>query len=248
MPDLGLPGLGLRGLAMTRETEEPAGIDPVGGIGPAQEARHAYGQAARGTGAALRNTGISAFVQATEVGEGTDLSGAGLDELVPMAGRFFALAFTLAALRPNGEAWLGAARITRLAGAMHLEKETVSRLLDRAPRPPAQLGDPAPWVGRRVPILQNGEIVWLDFFWRQDRTAQVLRIGAFAVRVTLDATGRIEIRGRLELHRLDAVMETERPLPRREAAATVASFNRALRRLRLEGTLTIRAANAPGRT
>lgn len=228
--------------------EESAGIEPVGEIGSPQEASHAYVQTVRRTGPSLRGSGIGALLPAGDANNETQLAGAGLDELVPMDGRFFVLAFYLAALRPNGEIWLGATRLKRLAGSMHLEESAVARLLDQAPRPPAPLGDPAPWIGRRVPILQDGAITWLEFFWRPDRNARIMRIGAFALRVRLAEIGHVEIRGRLELCRLDAVMETERSLPRPLAADTVDSFSHALRRLKLEGTLTIRSANAPAKT
>jgi hypothetical protein len=233
---------------MIPDVEETNGIEPVGEIGARQEASHAYVQAARSIGHSLRGTGISALLPTDDQNDQRLLANDGLDELVPKAGRSFALAFFLAALRPSGEIWLGSERLKRLADSMHLEEPAVTRLLDQAPQPPATLGDSAPWIGRRVPVLQSGTISWLEFFWRTDRNARILRIGAFAVRMKLTDIGRVEIRGRLELYRLDAVMETERSLPKPLAADTVDRFNHALLRLGLDGTLTIRSANAPAKT
>jgi len=116
-------------------------------------------------------------------------------------------------------------------------------LLDAPPPPPAALGDPSRWSGRQVPLLApGGGLTWLDLFWRPDQTRrQRLRDRhVLAARLTLPATGRIEVRARLEDARLDAVMETARALPRAMVADLSDAFADLLQRLRLQGSLTVR--------
>jgi len=83
-------------------------------------------------------------------------------------------------------------------------------------------------------------------FWRADRSGTDR--GGFAARLWLPVTGRIEIRGRLEGQRLDAVMETEHLLPKPVAFDVTECFEAALLRLGLEGCLTLRHARHERRT
>jgi hypothetical protein len=169
-----------------------------------------------------------------------DITARSLDGMVPAVGAGFACAWLLAWLRTDARGWLGGARIKRMAAELHLSERELLRLLDRPPKAPTALGDPNPWTGRRVPLLHHGAVLWAELFWRPDRLAKRHRIGAFALRLTLPATGRIELRGRLEEHRIDMVMETEHPLPRRLAADIKDSCRETLDHLGLEGSLTIR--------
>jgi hypothetical protein len=209
------------------------GIVPVSGGLPAREAGLAYLRAGRAAGA-RRPSKAPAGDADTEPG-----TPGGLDGMVPVAGPMFALALMLAALRPDARTWLGTERLRRSAAALGDSEAALLRLLDAAPRPPLSLGDPLPWGGRRVPLLQDGAVTWVDLFWRPDRDTQRRRIGAFAARLTIPPAGRLELRGRLEERRLDMVAETECRLPRRIAADAEDAFTRTLRRLELDGTLTL---------
>ena len=181
-------------------------------------------------------------------GGGTPKLGGGrADLLLPSLTRDFVLPFLLAALRPDARRWLGPDRLARLAAALRLKDGALAALLDAVPQPPAALSEAGPWTGRNVPLLGlDGRAEWIEIFWRPDRgQGQPARAsgkfdrGGFAIRLTLPTTGRIEIRGRLEDGRLDAVMEIERALPRRTTAEMVESFDAVLQQLRLTGQLTI---------
>ncbi|CAH2605526.1 conserved protein of unknown function (plasmid) [Rhodovastum atsumiense] len=213
-------------------------IGPVPATQPAHEAGLAYLQAARATGSALRSR--SGDGQGAEPGLGVS----SLDALVPTPGPTFPLALMLAALRPDARAWLGGERVRRAAHELAMTEAELLGMLDASPRPPLSLGDPLPWIGRRLPLLVSGVVVWVDLFWRPDRGARRRRIGAFAARLALPVTGQMEIRGRLEEHRLDVVAETERALPRPLAADLVDEYEGLVRRLGLNGTLTLRNPNA----
>lgn len=185
-----------------------------------------------------------------------NLGGGRVDVLLPSLTRDFVLPFLLAALRPDARRWLGPDRLARLAAALRLKDGALATLLDAVPQPPAALSEAGPWTGRSVPLLGlDGRAEWIEIFWRPDRNQgesakAAIRFdrGGFAIRLALPVTGRIEIRGRLEDDRLDAVMETERPLPRRTTAEMVESFDAALSQLRLTGQLTIGGANRRYRT
>lgn len=212
-----------------------------------------------GTGSAAREADVVyAAARATSLpgGGAPNLGGGRADLLLPSLTRDFVLPFLLAALRPDARRWLGPDRLARLAAALRLKDTALATLLDAVPQPPAALSETGPWTGRSVPLLGlDGRADWIEIFWRPDRKqgeparspARFDR-GGFAIRLTLPATGRIEIRGRLEGCRLDAVMEAERPLPRRIAAEVVESFEAALGQLRLTGQLTIGGANHHYRT
>lgn len=169
------------------------------------------------------------------------------DGLVPRPGPEFALALLLAVQRPDARSWLGAERLRRIAEALQSSEAGLLRMLDGMPRPLAALGDLQRWSGRRVPLAWGGSVGWLDLFWRPDRDASRPRIGAFAARLSLPGMPEMEIRGRLEEHRLDMVAETAAALPRAGIADAEESFGRALARLGLDGALTLRggAAAAP---
>lgn len=171
---------------------------------------------------------------------------AGAEPLLPGGGGGLALPLALALLRPEPVRWLGAAALEALAQAHGLEAGALAALLEAAPAPPAMLGDPSLWSGRSVPLLgPEGELLWMSVFWRPDRAGRALRPDrhALAVRLHLPATGRIEWRARLEEERLDAVMETERPLARNPSADLQEAFHAVLAALRLQGSLTVRHAD-----
>ncbi|WP_040613926.1 hypothetical protein, partial [Teichococcus cervicalis] len=89
-------------------------------------------------------------------------------------------------------------------------------------------------------------LLWLSFYWRPDRRRRDRH--ALAARLVLPATGRVELRARLEETRLDAVLETEQKLPRPVLAALQEGFSGVLRPLRLQGELTLRHSGQEGRT
>ena len=180
---------------------------------------------------------------------------AAADALLPPAGPGFVLPFLLAALRPNARRWLGAERLGRLARTLRLKDQAVAQMLDAAPPLPEALRDSGTWTGRRVPLLlRSGEIGWIDLHWRPDTQAPGTgprppraENGSFALRVTLPAAGRVEVRGRLEEHRLDAVAEVETALARPVMADMEEGFAAALLRLGLAGRLTVRSNRRPAR-
>jgi hypothetical protein len=104
------------------------------------------------------------------------------------------------------------------------------------------LGEPARWIGRQLPLVLAGGLVWLDLFWRRDTAANKRQCENFllAARLTLPRLGRVDIRGRLEGARIDVVMETARRLPRIMSADLSDAFTSLLPRLRLQGSLTLR--------
>jgi hypothetical protein len=128
-----------------------------------------------------------------------------------------------------------------MAGALGVAPRQLLQNLAAAPPPPASLGEAALWAGQRVPL---GALGWIELFWRPDRAVATAgrhaARGAFAIRFALPATGRVELRGRLEGRRLDAVMESAKPLPRLAALAVEESYATVLERLCLAGDLTLR--------
>lgn len=170
-----------------------------------------------------------------------------LDDLLPQPGPRFAQAFVQAALRRNGRSWLGRSRIAALAEALRTPADAVQALLDRQPKPPPALGDAAFWTGRHVPLLLRGRIVWTELFWRPDRLQWHRGCGSFAFRLALPRAGRVEIRGRLEETRLDAVMHVESLSPQ-AALDAQELFCETLSRMRLEGNLTVRSTTLNSKT
>lgn len=179
----------------------------------------------------------------------------GLEGLMPGGEAGLTLPLALAALRPDVRRWLGDERLARMATGLGLTEKALVALLGAAPQPPASLGEAALWSGQRVPLRNFDSMSWIELFWRPDRdaasrpvpAAQAAR-GAFAIRLGLPATGRIELRGRLEDARLDAVMETAQALPRAVAAEVVEAFDAVLHRLNLAGSLTVRHTEQDRRT
>ncbi|HWL84045.1 MAG TPA: hypothetical protein VNR89_24065 [Roseomonas sp.] len=168
---------------------------------------------------------------------------AGLEALLPGGSAGLVLPLALAMLRPDVRRWLGPERLQALAGLLDLPQREVAAVLDAPPPPPATLGDPARWSGRQVPLLTpQGGLAWLDLFWRPDmaRRQRLRDRHVLAARLSLPATGRIEVRARLEDARLDAVMETAHALPRAVTADLSDAFAALLQRLRLQGSLTVR--------
>jgi hypothetical protein len=178
-----------------------------------------------------------------------DLGAATADALLPQVGEGFVLAFLLAAMRPDALRWLGRERLSRLAAPLGLRAPKLASLLDIAPPVPA-LSEGGGWSGIRVPLRGRvGEISWMELSWRPDRRPGRPRDqGAFAMRLLLPPHGWIEIRGRFEESRLDAVMEVQNALPQPLAAEIPEAFGRALRRLGLEGAVTLRNGARPLRT
>jgi hypothetical protein len=171
----------------------------------------------------------------------------GLDALMPGDGGGLVLPLVLAALRPDLRLWLGEARVTAVARALELPERALLALLGGAPAPPASLGDASRWAGQRLPLQAGGVPGWVEVFWRPDRdrpprqgSGPQAERGAFAIRLALPVHGRVELRGRLEGRRLDAVMETAHPLPRVAAADLADAFDALLHRLALGGSLTVR--------
>ncbi|RKK03635.1 hypothetical protein, partial [Teichococcus wenyumeiae] len=180
---------------------------------------------------------------------------AGLDALMPGAEAGLVLPLVLAALRPELRLWLGEARLARAARLMQLPEKALLGLLGSAPLPPASLGDASLWAGQRLPLQAGGTTGWVELFWRPDRSrggpsqaGRHAERGAFAIRLALPGSGRIELRGRLEGRRLDAVMETAHPLPRSTAADVAEAFDAVLHRLALGGSLTVRHTEQDRRT
>ena len=179
----------------------------------------------------------------------------GLEALMPGGEAGLALPLALAALRPDIRRWLGDERLARMAAGVGLAEKALLALLGGAPQPPASLGEASIWSGHRVPLRNFDDMSWIELFWRPDRdhpaqstpAAQAAR-GAFAIRLALPATGRIELRGRLEDARLDAVMETAQALPRPIAAEVAEAFDAVLYRLNLAGSLTVRHTEQDRRT
>ncbi|MDQ1077558.1 hypothetical protein [Pseudoroseomonas cervicalis] len=172
---------------------------------------------------------------------------AGLGPLLPGGPGGLVLPLALALLRPDPRRWLGAERLAALAASLALAEPELSALLEAVPPLPASLGEPAAWQGRAVPLLgPSGGLLWLALFWRPDRRRRDRH--ALAARLVLPATGRVELRARLEEARLDAVLETAQPLPRPVLAALQEGFAGVLRPLRLQGHLTLRHSGQEGRT
>lgn len=171
---------------------------------------------------------------------------AGLDGLLPGAGPDFGPAFLLAALRRHGQAWLGRARLRQLATALGATDTDAVALLDRIPKPPPALGDANFWHGRKIPLLHGGRVVWADLFWRPDRAGWARGLGSFALRLNLPHAGLVELRGRVEETRLDAVMHLG-ALSRQAAYDATEGFREILARLGLQGELSVRDASNNGR-
>jgi len=155
----------------------------------------------------------------------------------------------LAALRPGGaRGWLGPDRLAALADELNTTPADIGRLLNERPRLPSILGEPGPWLGRRVPFWDGEAIVWAKLFWRPEAASEDKGRGhgVLALTLTLPRTGKLVLRARLEEERLDAVMSTEDPLPRALAADVAEIFTETLRRLGLDGDLTLQAGPAPG--
>jgi hypothetical protein len=165
----------------------------------------------------------------------------GLGALLPGGAAGLALPLALAVLRPDLRRWLGEPRLAEMARMLDVEPKLLLATLAAAPPPPASLGEAALWSGQRVPLQGAG---WAELFWRPDRGSagqgRHAARGTFAIRLALPATGRIELRGRLEDRRLDAVMESARPLPRLAALAVEEAYAAVLARLGLAGDLTLR--------
>lgn len=180
---------------------------------------------------------------------------AGLDALMPGGNGGLVLPLVLAALRPELRLWLGDARLARAAQAMQLPEKVLLELFGAAPLPPASLGDAALWAGQRLPLQAGDGAGWVEVFWRPDRRrdrpsqpGRHAERGAFAIRLALPGSGRVELRGRLEGRRLDAVMETAHPLPRDTVADLAEAFDGVLHRLALDGSLTVRHTEQDRRT
>ncbi|MXP65586.1 hypothetical protein E0493_19750 [Roseomonas sp. M0104] len=168
---------------------------------------------------------------------------AGLEALLPGGPAGLVLPLALAMLRPDVRRWLGAGRLQALAELLGQPPQETAAVLDTPPLPPATLGDPSRWSGRQVPLLTpEGGLAWLDLFWRPDqaRRQRLRDRHVLAARLDLPASGRVEIRARMEDARLDAVLETTRALPRVVAADLSDAFAALLQRLRLQGSLTVR--------
>ncbi|QTI81290.1 hypothetical protein IAI58_18205 (plasmid) [Roseomonas marmotae] len=226
---------------------EVAPIDPVFRPGaPGREAEAGYAAAARAVGHVPPRGS-----PAEEQGEARLLAPPpalpGLEALLPGGGAGLVLPLALAALRPDPGLWLGEERLARLGEALHLPRKAMLTLLGGAPQPPASLGEAAFWAGQRLPLRSGEGLAWIDLFWRPDRVRppgatggnQAGR-GAFAIRLALPVSGRIELRGRLEERRLDAVLETVRRLPPAMVAELEEAFEAVLHRLALSGSLTVR--------
>jgi hypothetical protein len=211
-------------------------LTPLAGP-PPQEAELGYAATARVVGHVPAR---GAWVEEPELPDPMPVP-PGLGALLPGGEAGLALPLALAAMRPDLRRWLGEARLAAMAGELGTEPKVLLATLAAAPPPPASLGEAALWAGQRVPLRDAG---WVELFWRPDRHAagqgRHAARGAFALRLSLPATGRIELRGRLEDRRLDAVMESARPLPRLAALAVEGAYAAVLDRLGLAGDLTLR--------
>ena len=177
----------------------------------------------------------------------------GLEALLPGGPAGMTLPLALAALRPDIRSWLGEARLARMALGLGISEKSLLGLLGSAPLPPPSLGEPSLWAGQRVPIQVAHHAGWIELFWRPDRerrggVGQASARGAFAIRLSLPSTGRLELRGRLEDRRLDVVMESAEPLPRPLMAELAERFEAVLHRLKLAGDLTLRHTEQDRRT
>ncbi|WP_159999510.1 hypothetical protein [Roseomonas sp. 18066] len=178
---------------------------------------------------------------------------AGLAPLLPGGPAGLTLPLALGLLRPDVRRWLGPERLAALAARLGLTEAEVVALLDAPPPLPSSLGEAQAWHARHLPLLgPAGGLVWLGLFWRPDRG---LRAGprpvarhALAAQLSLPATGRIDLRARLEEGRMDAVLETALPLPRLTVLAMSEGFSAVLHRLRLQGSLTVRHSAAERQT
>jgi hypothetical protein len=220
-------------------------LDPVHPPGtPAREAEAGYAATARRVGVVPpRGSGEEVPPPCLEPPPGLS----GLEALMPGGEAGLVLPLALAALRPEIRLWLGEARLARVAAAMRLSDKLLLGLLGGAPAPPASLGDASLWAGQRLPILAAGAPGWIELFWRPDRglepsapSGRHAERGAFAIRLALPGTGPVELRGRLEGRRMDAVMETGRKLARGTVADLEEAFEAVLHRLALTGSLTLR--------
>jgi hypothetical protein len=218
---------------------------------PAGEAEAGYAAAARALSAVPPVVGTEAPPAPSNLPEldGKALLRAGLEGVLPGGSGGFALPLALAALRPDVMRWLGDAAPQILAARLRTTETALVALLDTPPLPPASLGEPARWIGRQVPLLVGGSLVWMDLFWRREAAMGASREKyAMAARLTLEDTGKVEIRARLEDARLDVVMETPQRLPRVLAADLSDAFAGLLPRLRLQGSLTLRHSQQPRET
>ncbi|ONG48350.1 hypothetical protein BKE38_22030 [Pseudoroseomonas deserti] len=187
---------------------------------------------------------------------GLDADAAGaadLAALLPGGPAGLAVPLALGLLRPDVRRWLGPERLAALAARLQLAEAEVVALLDAPPPLPASLGELQAWHARQLPMLgPAGGLVWLALFWRPDRGARVgprpTARHALAAQLSLPATGRIDLRARLEEGRMDAVLETAQPLPRLTVLAMTEGFAAALHRLRLQGSLTVRHSAAERQT
>lgn len=181
---------------------------------------------------------------------------AGVDALLPRPGRGFLLPFLLAALRPGARRWLGVERIAALARLLGLREQAVSQMLDASPGLPEALREGGPWAGRRVPMLGAAEgLSWIGLHWRADLAAPGTGQrppqpgnGAFAARLELPGIGMVEIRGRMEGNRLDAVAEVQAHLRKATMADMEEAFAATLSRLDLTGKLTVSSGRKHFRT
>jgi hypothetical protein len=199
---------------------------------------------------ALKGAGLPALPSAGYAAAGSrapEREQASSEALLPGMGQGFALAFLLATLRPSAMHWLGREGLSRLAAPLSMRSPALAALLDTAPPPPAPLSENGAWSGLRVPLRATfSEISWAELSWRADRPApgRPNDQGSFALRLQAPDHGRIEIRGRLEGLRLDAVMEIEKALPQAVAAELSEAFEAALNWLNLIGTVTVRNGRA----
>jgi hypothetical protein len=161
-----------------------------------------------------------------------------LEALLPSKGPDFVLAYLLAAFRRDARGWLGARRSAVLENILGDDSEPAFNLLDRAPRPPALLGDASQWLGCRVPLLHRNRIIWTELFWRPDRAMAERGAGSFAFRMQLPSVGQVEIRGRMEEFRLDAMMHAEK-LPKAIAFDIKDHFQNILTIMNMVGVLTV---------
>lgn len=238
-------------MAHDQETEPgtskvPAARPPQGEDTPARSGARPTGKTGRSAASAGVRKGGARTSGAPRAGMAPVESESGDTRhwLIPDTEASFVLGFMLAALRRDGVAWLGKARAERLGRALGVSEEDALKVLDRKPSPPAELGNPTVWFGRRVPIQHGKRMVWLELFWRPDQKLWPRGWGSFAVRLRLENTGTIEIRGRVEENRLDAVMYVEK-ISRVLAADTADYFKKIIGLMGFEGGLSVRTADNP---